>query len=46
LHSLWEKAGVRFAPGDQLLFFAVTESLDPDEPSPPAAWRHIKTLTF
>jgi len=45
-HSLWERAGVRFAPGDQLLFFAVTESLDPDAPSPPAAWRLIKTLTF
>jgi hypothetical protein len=31
---------------DQLQFFAATESLDPDATSPPAAWRHVKTLTF
>jgi hypothetical protein len=46
LQSLWDKAGVRFASGDQLQFFAATESVDPDATSPPAAWRHVKTLTF
>jgi hypothetical protein len=45
--SLWDKAGVRFAPGDELLFFAANESLDPDAPPPPSeGWRHVKTLTF